>query len=56
MACRKKCRKKGPGPVLPLICAAFGAGVLLALLCPLLLVLALAAAFLVVLGILAAGD
>lgn len=56
MACRKKCRKKGPGPVFPVLCAAFGAGVFLALFGPLKLVLVLAAVFLVVLGILASGD
>lgn len=56
MGCRKKCGRKGPGPVLPIICAAFGAGVFLALFCSLKLVLVLAAAFLIVLGVLAADD
>lgn len=56
MSCRKKCPKKGPDPMLAVICAAFGAGVFLALFCSLKLVLVLAAAFLVVLGVLSAGD
>ena len=47
-------KKNGPPPVFAAICVAFGAGVFLALLCSLKLVLALAAVFLVVLGILAA--
>ena len=50
--CKKPCRG-GPPPVLPIICAAFGAGILLAL-CSLRLVLLLAAAFLITLGLLAA--
>ena len=54
MGCCKGPRKKGPPPLFSLICAAFGLGVFLALLCSLKLVLALAAVFLVVLGILAA--
>ena len=55
MGCRRnRCPKKGPGSLLPLVCAAFGAGVFLALFCSLKLVLVLAAAFLVVLGLLAA--
>ena len=53
MGCRKKCPKRGPGSLLPVVCAAFGAGVFLALFCSLKLVLVLAAAFLVVLGVLA---
>lgn len=56
MSCRKRCRKKGDTPTLAVICAAFGAGVFLALFCSLKLVLVLAAAFLVVLGVLAARD
>ena len=55
MGCRRnRCPKKGPGSLLPLVCAAFGAGGFLALFCSLKLVLVLAAAFLVVLGLLAA--
>lgn len=54
MGCCKRPQKKGPPPLFSLICAAFGLGVFLALLCSLKLVLALAAVFLVVLGILAA--
>ena len=42
--------------MLAVICAAFGAGVFLALFCSLKLVLALAAAFLEALGLLAARD
>ena len=54
MGCRRnRCPKKGPGSLLPLVCAAFGAGVFLALFCSLKLVLVLASVFLVVLGILA---
>lgn len=56
MSCRKRCRRKGPDPRLAMICAAFGAGVFLALFCSLKLVLVLAAAFLVVLGVLAAKE
>lgn len=56
MSCRKKCKKKGSAPRLAVICAAFGAGVFLALFCSLKLVLILAAGFLVVLGVLSAGD
>ena len=56
MSCRKKSKKKGPAPTLAVICAAFGAGVFLALFCSLKLVLVLAAAFLVVLGVLLAGS
>ena len=46
MGCCKKPRKKGPPPLFSLICAAFGLGVFLALLCSLKLVMALAAVFL----------
>lgn len=56
MSCRKRCPKKGPDPRLAAICAAFGAGVLLALVCSLKLVLLLAAIFLVVLGVLSVKD
>ena len=58
MSCRKRCRQKGDSniPTLAVICAAFGAGVFLALFCSFKLVLVLAAALLVVLGVLAARD
>ena len=56
MSCRRRCQRKGPDPGLAMICAAFGAGVFLALFCSLKLVLVLAAAFLVVLGVLAAKE
>lgn len=56
MSCRKRCRKNGKTPTLAVVCAAFGAGVFLALFCSLKLVLVLAAAFLVVLGVLSAGS
>lgn len=56
MSCRKRCRRKGPDPTLAILCAAFGAGVLLALFCSFKLVVVLAAALLVVLGVLAARD
>lgn len=51
--CCKKPNRKGPPPGLALICAAFGAGIFLALFCSLKLVLVLASAFLIVLGVLA---
>ena len=53
MGCCKRPGRGGPPPVLPVICAAFGAGILLAL-CSLRLVLLLAAVLLVVLGVLVA--
>lgn len=55
MGCCKGPKKKGPPPVFSAICAAFGAGVFLALLCSK-LVLVLAAAFLVALGVLACNE
>lgn len=54
MSCKKKRPKNGPGPLLPVVCAAFGAGILLAFL-SVKLVLVLAAIFLVVLGVLASN-
>ncbi len=53
MGCRKgPCRRKPP-TMLAVVCAAFGAGIFLALFCSLKLVLVLASAFLIVLGVLA---
>lgn len=56
MSCRRRCKKRGQSPKLAVICAAFGAGVFLAVFCSLKLVLVLAAGFLVVLGVLSARD
>ncbi len=54
MGRRKKRCGRGPQSPLPLVCAAFGAGVFLALFCSLKLVVVLAAAFLIALGVMAA--
>ena len=53
--CRRP-QRRGPQSPLPIICAAFGAGVFLALFCSLKLVVVLAAVFLIVLGLLAADQ
>ena len=50
---RRRCGKGPPSP-LPLICIAFGAGILLSLFFSLKLVVVLAAGFLIALGIMAA--
>ena len=51
--CCKRPKRRGPPPLLSVVCAAFGAGIFLALFCSLKLVLILTAVFLVVLGALA---
>lgn len=53
MGCCKRPKRRGPPPLLSVICAAFGAGIFLALFCSLKLVLILASVFLVILGALA---
>lgn len=53
MGCCKGPKRRGPPPLLSVICAAFGAGIFLALFCSLKLVLILASVFLVILGALA---
>ena len=50
MGCCKRPKRRGPPPLLSVVCAAFGAGIFLALFCSLKLVLILTAVFLVVLG------
>ena len=53
MGCCKRPGRRKPPTMLAVICAAFGAGIFLALFCSLKLVLVLASAFLIVLGVLA---
>ena len=48
--CYNSPKRRGPPPLLSVVCAAFGAGIFLALFCSLKLVLILTAVFLVVLG------